>query len=268
LTGANDMEDADMEHKISWVETGSATHVGRARQQNEDSYLVSTTSGLWAVADGMGGHTAGDLASRTVVEELERIPAPSSAAELLASCEASIVEANSRLRKITDAHEGRIIGTTVAVLLVYEEFFACVWAGDSRIYRVRQSDIQQLSVDHTEVQELIAEGKLTAEEARSWPRRNVITRAIGTYDNPELEITNGTLERGDTFVICSDGLTNHVEDWEIMAIANSNPPQRACDYLISLTLDRGATDNVTTVMVRFDNAARGRPHPMPGSNGE
>ncbi len=262
------MEDADMEHRISWIETGSATDVGRARQQNEDSFLVSTASGVWAVADGMGGHSAGDLASRTVVEELERIPAPSSAAELLANCEARIVEANSRLRSITNAHQGRIIGTTIAVLLVYEEFFACVWAGDSRIYRVRQSDIQQLSVDHTEVQELIAEGKLTAEEARSWPRRNVITRAIGTYDDPELEMTNGTLERGDIFVICSDGLTNHVEDWEIMAIANSNPPQRACDFLISLTLDRGATDNVTTVMVRFDNPALGRPHPIPTGNGE
>ncbi len=115
---------------------------------------------------------------------------------------------------------------------------------------------------------MIAEGKLTAEEARSWPRRNVITRAIGTYDDPELEMTNGTLERGDIFVICSDGLTNHVEDWEIMAIANSNPPQRACDFLISLTLDRGATDNVTTVMVRFDNPALGRPHPIPTGNGE
>ncbi|MEI9923832.1 MAG: protein phosphatase 2C domain-containing protein [Bradyrhizobium sp.] len=257
-----------MEHRISWIETGSATDVGRARQQNEDSFLVSTASGVWAVADGMGGHSAGDLASRTVVEELERIPAPSSAADLLANCEARIVEANSRLRSITNAHQGRIIGTTIAVLLVYEEFFACVWAGDSRIYRVRQSDIQQLSVDHTEVQELIAEGKLTAEEARSWPRRNVITRAIGTYDDPELEMTNGTLERGDIFVICSDGLTNHVEDWEIMAIANSNPPQRACDFLISLTLDRGATDNVTTVMVRFDNPALGRPHPIPTGNGE
>lgn len=264
---ASDMEDADMEHKISWVEIGSATHVGKARQQNEDSYLLSTTSGVWAVADGMGGHTAGDLASHTVVEELERIPPPSSAAELLANCEARIVEANSRLRRTTDARQGRIIGTTVAVLLVYEEFFACVWAGDSRIYRVRQSDIQQLSVDHTEVQELVAEGKLTAEEARSWPRRNVITRAIGTYDDPELEMTNGTLERGDIFVICSDGLTNHVEDWEIMAIANSNSPQRACDFLISLTLDRGATDNVTTVMVRFDNAAPGAPRPIQSSNG-
>jgi protein phosphatase len=157
--------------------------------------------------------------------------------------------------KLAGAHDGDVIGTTVAVLLIHEEFFACVWAGDSRIYRIRGSGIQQLSVDHTEAQALVAEGKLSAEEARAWPRRNVITRAIGTYDEPELEITNGVLEPGDIFVICSDGLTNHVDDREILTLANSNPPQRACDLLVGLTLDRGATDNVTTVAVRFDPSA-------------
>src|SRR4051794_22876701 len=187
------MEDGDMEHETSWFKSGAATHVGKVRQQNEDSYLVSPKSGVWAVADGMGGHSAGDLASRTVVEELERIAPASSAAELLANCEARIVSANSRLRKFADARHHKVVGTTIAVLLIYEQFFACVWAGDSRIYRVRGAEIEQLSVDHTEVQELIAEGRLTAEEARTWPRSNVITRAIGTYDDPELEMIDGIL---------------------------------------------------------------------------
>ena len=256
-----------MEQKISWAEAGAATHVGKARQQNEDNYLVLTESGVWAVADGMGGHSAGDLASFTVVDELRRIVPASSAAELLADCEARIVDANNRLRKITDERQGGIIGTTVAVLLVYEEFFACIWAGDSRLYRIRKSGIEQLSVDHTEAQELLAEGKLTAEEARSWLRRNVITRAIGTYDDLELEMINGTLEHDDVFVICSDGLTTHVEDQEILALANNNPPQRACDLLISLTLDRGATDNVTVVIVRFDTAAASAPRLRQSSDG-
>jgi protein phosphatase len=175
----------------------------------------------------MGGHSAGDLASLTVIDELKRIPPPSSAAELLASCEARIVDANSRLRQITGDWPDRTIGTTIAVLLVYEGIFACVWAGDSRIYRVRRSGIEQLSVDHTEVQELLADGRLTAEEARSWPRRNVVTRAIGTVDDFELEITDGTLNDGDIFVICSDGLTAHVEDLEILTLAKNNSPQRA-----------------------------------------
>ena len=134
--------DPNMEQKISWAEAGAATHIGKARQQNEDNYLVLTKSGVWAVADGMGGHSAGDLASFTVVQELRRFsrphhPPPSS----LPIGEARIVDANNRLRKITDERQGRIIGTTVAVLLVYEEFFACIWAGDSRIYRMGQSGI-------------------------------------------------------------------------------------------------------------------------------
>lgn len=242
---------------ISWPEVGAATHVGKVRQQNEDSYLVLTESGLWAVADGMGGHSAGDLASFTVVDELKRIPPPSSAAELLASCEARIVDANSRLRQIAASTPDRTVGTTVAVLLVYEGLFACVWAGDSRIYRARRSGIEQLSVDHTEVQELLADGRLTAEEARTWPRRNVVTRAIGAVDDFELEMTDGALDDGDIFVICSDGLTAHVDDLEILALVNNNPPQQACDLLVGLTLERGATDNVTAVIVRFDTSKPG-----------
>jgi len=177
----------------SWIEAGAATHVGKVRQQNEDNYLVATRLGLWAVADGMGGHAAGDIASRTVVEELAAIAVPATASELLTNCERRIVSANSRLKKLAD-ERGAVIGTTVAVLLIFDGHYAAVWSGDSRIYRVRKRRIEQISVDHTEVQELISEGKLTAEEARAWPRRNVITRAIGVSDDPELEIKGSALE--------------------------------------------------------------------------
>jgi serine/threonine protein phosphatase PrpC len=244
----------DMSGAAFRTESGATTHVGKVRRQNEDSYLVSEPSGIWAVADGMGGHTAGDLASQTVVAELQRIAPPSSAAELLSNCEARLVDANSYLKKLADTRGGNIIGTTVAVLLVYADVFACVWSGDSRIYRIRNGVIEQLSVDHTDVQELVAGGQLTAAEARVWPHRNVITRAIGADERPELEITNGVVEPGDIFLICSDGLTTHVEDQEIFACAAENPPQKACEQLVELTLDRGATDNVTVVVTRFDRA--------------
>jgi serine/threonine protein phosphatase PrpC len=244
-----------MHDAMSWIEAGAATHVGKVRRQNEDNYLVATRRGLWAVADGMGGHEAGDVASRVVVEELAAIAAPATAADLLASCERHMISANSRLKELTDARGGAVIGTTVAVLLIFDGHYASVWSGDSRIYLIRKHRIEQISVDHTEVQELISEGKLSAQEARLWPRRNVITRAIGVGDNPELEIKGGTLEPGDVFVICSDGLTAHVEDDEILALASEHRPQRACDLLIALTLDRGAIDNVTVVAVRFDPAA-------------
>src|SRR5262249_12889626 len=213
-----------MRDAASLIEAGAATHVGKVREQNEDNYLVATRRGLWAVADGMGGHAAGDIASRLVVEELDAIAVPATAAELLARCEQHIISANSRLRKLGD-ERGAVVGTTIAVLLAFNSHYASVWSGDSRIYRIRRRRIEQISVDHTEVQELISEGRLTAEEARIWPRRNVVTRAIGVSDHPELEIKGDALEPGDIFVICSDGLTAHVEDKEILALASEHRPQ-------------------------------------------
>ena len=253
-----------MQDAKSWIETGAATHVGKVRRQNEDNYLVATPRGLWAVADGMGGHAAGEIASRIVVDELAAVATPATAAELLASCEQHLISANSHLKKLGD-ERGALIGTTVAVLLIFDGHYACIWSGDSRIYRLRRHRIEQISVDHTEVQELVSAGRLTAEEARTWPRRNVITRAIGVSDDPELEIKGGALKAGDTFVICSDGLTAHVEDQEILALAEENSPQRMCDLLVDLTLDRGAVDNVTVVAVRFDPAAAATMRAAPAS---
>jgi len=239
---------------ISWFEAGAATHVGKVRHNNEDNYLIHPRAGLWAVADGMGGHLSGEIASGIVVEELGAVSPPASAAALLASCEAQLVAANGRLRELSRQHNGTI-GTTVVVLLVHDRHYACVWSGDSRIYRIRAGAIEQVTVDHTEAQELIAAGSLTAAEARTWPRRNVITHAIGVADDPELEMVDGGLLPGDTFVLCSDGLTAHVDDNEILAAAAGAAPQEACDALVALTLDRGAVDNVTVVVVRYDLTA-------------
>jgi protein phosphatase len=240
-----------MSEVFSAIESGAATHVGRVRQRNEDSYLVASRSGVWAVADGMGGHDDGDLASHIVVEELHSIPPATTAAELLTSCEARIVDANSRLKQLSDQRGGAIIGTTVAILLVFDKFYTGIWSGDSRIYRVSDGQIDQISRDHTELQDMILEGIIDPEEARRWPHRNVITRAIGVQDEVELEMNNGVLRAGDVFIICSDGLTAHVADEEILALANQYSPQKLCDQLVALTLDRGASDNVTVVAIRF-----------------
>jgi protein phosphatase len=240
-----------MQDIISLFETGAATHVGKLRQRNEDDYLVRPDIGLWTVADGMGGHADGDLASATVVELLKSIERPGSASELLALCEDRVLQANDRLKEIAQERGGTVLGATVAVLLVYDTHYACIWSGDSRVYLVRGGEIHQISRDHTEVQELIAEGLLDPKDAKTWPRRNVVTRAIGVNDDPELEMRNGVLEPNDTFVICSDGLTAHVEDGEILACVNTSYSQEACDKLITLTLERGAEDNVTVIVARY-----------------
>ena len=111
-------------------------------------------------------------------------------------------------------------------------------------------EIRQVSRDHTEVQELVDSGTVSAAEARNWPRRNVITRAVGIFDEPELDLVQGELKSGDTFVLCSDGLTGPVEDAEIHSSIASRSPQAACDALIDMALERGASDNVTVIVVR------------------
>lgn len=230
--------------------SGAASHVGCVREANEDHFLVAPALGIYAVADGMGGHESGALASATVVESLASIGSAVSAADLLARLEDRIWRANAMLQAIV-LKTGKILGSTVAILLVYGDHYACLWSGDSRIYRIRGAAITQLSRDHTEVQDLVERGVLTPEEARTSPRRNVITRAVGVVQDPELELEHGRLEAGDTFVICSDGLTGHVADAEILAAAEDcATPQAVCDGLVALTLQRGATDNVTVVVVR------------------
>jgi serine/threonine protein phosphatase PrpC len=221
---------------------GSATHIGKVRRRNEDSYLVRPEAGLWAVADGMGGHEAGDLASQVVIEGLT---------DLLEQCEERIALANRRLKEIGRARGGVTIGTTVALLLAFGGYYACVWAGDSRIYLVRDGKIVQLSQDHTELEELLIKGVVTREEARTWRARNALTRAVGPTDDLELEIMSGPIASGDAFVICSDGLTRHVTDEEILRHVENTMSQEACDRLVALTLERGASDNVTLIVVRF-----------------
>ena len=239
-----------MPRPSSVFETGAATHAGKLRERNEDSFLIRPAAGIWAVADGMGGHDAGDLASRILVDALAAIAQPRSAPELLAQCEVQVAYANEQMKELS-RQRGAIIGTTMALLLAFDNYYACVWSGDSRIYIIRSGLIKQLSCDHTEVQELVAQHIITPQEAQSWPSNNVITRAIGVFDNPELEVTSGVLESDDSFVICSDGLTRHLSDDEIRRCVAAMGSQQACNALIDLTLERGAVDNVTVVVVRY-----------------
>jgi serine/threonine protein phosphatase PrpC len=126
-----------------------------------------------------------------------------------------------------------------------------VWAGDSRIYLYRRGQLFQLSRDHTEVQELLDRGAISPEEARTWPRRNVITRAIGVWEDLSLEMAHGQIQPDDKFLICSDGLIAHVSDDEIRDMLEGNPPEETCRSLIALTLARGGSDNVTVVVIHF-----------------
>ena len=230
-------------------DTGARSDVGRVRDHNEDSLLARPDYGLWVVADGMGGHAAGDFASQTIVAELAEIGVPGSLEDLQARVMLRLWQATRAIRDRSVALGGVVVGATLVALLLQEDDFACLWAGDSRVYLLRAGRLYRLTEDHTEVQALLTAGAITPEEARTWPRRNVITRAIGVTDTPECERVAGKVQAGDLFLLCSDGLTGHIEDPELEALMAQGQlsAQAICDALVALVLERGAHDNVTAV---------------------
>ena len=240
-----------MQSEYFLFETGALTDTGRVRDHNEDSYFTRPESGVWVVADGMGGHDAGDFASQTITGEMETVGFSISAGDLQARFMERLSRAHQKIGEHAASLGGGTVGATLVALLVYDDSFACIWSGDSRIYRMRGGALEQMTKDHTEVRELLEAGMISAEEAENWPRKNVITRAIGVSDAPNCDIVSGELRADDLFLLCSDGLTEHNDDDDLHAIlSRAQSAQDACDALIRQTLDRGAKDNVTAIVVR------------------
>ena len=229
----------------------SRTHPGLKRKVNEDSLLVRTERGLWAVADGMGGHEAGDVASSAVVDALSIVPPHPNLERFVNDAMTALQNVNHQL--ILLARQGthpRTIGSTVVSLVISGEQFACMWAGDSRAYRVREGEIAQLTRDHSLVQDLIDAGMLSPAEAEGHPNANVVTRAVGATEELRVDVSSGETKAGDVFVLASDGLTRVVNDDLIYSELTSKPLEQAADRLVEMVLDRGAPDNVTFVIVR------------------
>lgn len=211
-------------------ETGQATDVGCQRRVNEDNFLSRPDYGLWVVSDGMGGHAAGDFASLTIVRELNSVGVPVSAADLQARFMERLTRANETILDHAAQLDRGTIGATVVTLLIHGQDYACVWSGDSRAYLLREGRFEQISRDHTEVRALLEAGTITSDEAENWPRKNVITHAIGVSAQPECDLIAGKLQQGDYFLLCSDGLNEHVADHEIAAILTNHAPQEACEF--------------------------------------
>jgi serine/threonine protein phosphatase PrpC len=230
----------------------AATHVGAVRSQNEDNFVNRPDLGIWAVADGAGGHQAGEVAARIVTEALSEVPSGLAAAELLAEARLRILEAHDNIRAEAARRGGHaILATTIVALLAHRSYFACLWAGDSRVYLLRGGRFGQVTHDHSLVQELVDAGALTPAEALRHPRANVITRAVGA-DFPVLELDKKTdrLRPGDRFLLCSDGLSKTVPEDEIARLLGSGPGSPA-EGLIAAALDRRCDDNVTAVTVEI-----------------
>jgi serine/threonine protein phosphatase PrpC len=228
------------------------THVGLRRKVNEDSVLDRTDRGLWAVADGMGGHEAGDVASAMVTEALRQLPIVYGLDQTVDGAIAAIQNVNRELIAMAGTEDrSRTIGTTIVGLAVADGHFRCFWAGDSRAYRVRGGQIRRLSRDHSLVQDLVDAGMLKSEEAERHENANIITRAVGVSEELQVDSSAGEAAPGDLFLLGSDGLTRLVDDGELLEQLATNPLEQAGDALIDMVLARGAPDNVSLVIVKL-----------------
>ncbi len=229
------------------------THLGLVRQVNEDACLDRPEAGIWVVADGMGGHMAGDIASRMIVDALRDVNPGSRLSEMVNNVERRILNVNHDLIKKVEGEEiGNIMGSTVVALVAKKGHCACIWAGDSRMYRFRRGELEQLTRDHSRVEELIESGDLLPELAESHPEANIITRAVGVDELLVLDVDVLEIQDGDLFLLCSDGLYKEVEYPEIENQMTNGSCAEICANLVQLALDRGCRDNVTIVATRFD----------------
>lgn len=233
---------------------GAATDTGRVRDHNEDSALAE--GGIFVVADGMGGHAAGEVASGIVVETMRELV---SRADLTSDdITRQLLEANERILEGMRTHpEQQGMGTTASGLALVAAGGADHWAvfnvGDSRVYRYINGVLRQVTVDHSEVEELITAGVITAAEAKVHPARNVVTRSLGTEHAHHCDVWVLPPYSGERFVICSDGLTNEIDDETLGEILRAQPdPQEAAEELVRAAVEAGGRDNVTVVVVDLD----------------
>ena len=224
------------------------TDVGKVRANNQDAPIVSEKLRLYGVADGMGGHKGGEVASTSARDDLLRElegKTPS-----VATLSGAIEEVNRQIyhqQEHDDALTG--MGTTLSVLWMSDNFVYIGHVGDSRVYLLRDGEFKQMTLDHSLVEQLVREGVLTEEEAQNHPMRNIITRAIGTDESVEVDVVVEERRKGDLWLACSDGLHGLVDDRQLRDALRQYAPEKAADVLLKAALDAGGRDNVTLVIV-------------------
>ena len=252
--------------RVQWA---AKSDPGVRRPTNEDSYVTRPDLGLYMVADGMGGHVAGEVASRIVVQAIEAFIADSVDADAQStwpvpfdpqlSVEGNRLKgafhlANERLaQEVAGSQDLRSMATTASAMLMNSEQVVLAHVGDSRIYRWRDGDMQRQTIDHSWVEEQVRAGLLSANEARQHPWRNVVTRALSGGDEPQVDVQTLDVKSNDRVLLCSDGLSSVVTDARIAAILAEHPdPAEACDALVAEANAAGGPDNVTTLVVNID----------------
>jgi type VI secretion system protein ImpM len=232
---------------FSW-RSFAATSKGNVRSHNEDAILDHPEIGLWVVADGMGGHNAGDIASSMIVDELSRVSRQRSPSAQLDEVEDRLRSVNHRLYQASIDNQAGMSGSTVVALLAFERHCLSIWAGDSRAYRCRAAALEQVTLDHSEAQEMRDVGVDSSQAAAS----NVITRAVGGSQELHLDIELRELQNHDRYLLCSDGLYREIPDADLARHLAGNDPEGACKALMKQALSGTCSDNVSTLVVQFN----------------
>lgn len=255
------MTDITRPQPVHWVASG-ASHPGAVRPHNEDAIFVCDEQQLWLVADGMGGHSRGDLASQSIIQALAEAtaapaavdgatrPTPMPLSDKVTQLESALIAANQTVCDYSVNHlQGAVMGSTLAGLILQDHLgFAC-WAGDSRVYRLRDGKLQCLTRDHSRLQELLDRGVLQPDAVADHPEANIITRALGAEPFLQLDMTLFSAYIGDRFLLCTDGLYNALSETQLAELLLLADHQQACEALIQQALKCQARDNVSAIVV-------------------
>jgi type VI secretion system protein ImpM len=234
--------------QFTWL-SAAATAIGNVRTHNEDSILELPSVGLWAVADGMGGHNAGDAASRMVVEALSAVSRHERMSLLVDEVEEKLYQVNAALHRA--AGGSGLSGTTVTVLLALRRHVLSLWAGDSRLYRSRHGQLEQLTRDHSDTQEMLDDGLISSAELAQREPSNVITRAVGGTEELFLDIEVSEIKDSDRYLLCTDGLYKELSPADIGRHLAVRDPTKACRGLMRQALGGVCNDNISAVVVKF-----------------
>jgi protein phosphatase len=253
------------------IKCAALSDVGRKRKTNQDCYLENAQTGLYLLADGMGGHAAGAEAARLAVATVDDFIKPVDASpevswpfgyDMQTSFEHNVLRTSLLLANLRVCHAAELseqfagMGSTLVAVWIRGNKAFWTHVGDSRLYLLRNEELRQLTEDHSLVQEQLRQGIITAEEARTHSLRHVVTRSVGSRDHFKVEVQERTLEEGDLFLLCCDGLTDKVEDQELRQIllAGKNL-ESTCRSLVNAANEAGGDDNITVVLLRYDSSS-------------
>lgn len=226
---------------------------GAVRSHNEDSYLDDPANRLWVVADGMGGHAAGDVASQTIIKHLRALPRPPQTVDYVDQVDDALAAANAELIEYAHRNALQIVGSTAVVLLDAGSYMLCAWAGDSRIYQRAGNGLRQLTRDHTQAHEMMSTGAFSAADVQSHAQGGALVRAVGAEAGLVVEWAAAEATVNDVFLLCSDGVTKEMNDQEIAEVLGRPAPvSEITSTLVDTCLARGARDNITAVVVRVE----------------